>query len=191
DPLFNRIDADDPGAAVPTYDHLKAGLIRVTIRLADNLDVIDAAGNVITNAARTVDVWRGVPTVENVDYTAPYQYDGRAPTLQHQAAGGPHAHGQIAAEPPQEMLDDIAAFERTIYSSQAAADVAAAIDAGQPPPPLDLHAAPGSDAAAGQVVFQQVCARCHGTPTTSVIPEQVVFDSFFPVQHADGTVDVT
>src|SRR5262249_10282907 len=27
DPLFNRIDADDPGAPVPTYDHLKAGLI--------------------------------------------------------------------------------------------------------------------------------------------------------------------
>ena len=26
DPLFNRIDADDPDAAVLTYDHLKAGL---------------------------------------------------------------------------------------------------------------------------------------------------------------------
>src|SRR5262249_48923167 len=61
DPLFNRIAADDPTAATPTYDHLKAGLVRVTIRIADNLDVIDAQGRVVTNAARTVDVWRGVP----------------------------------------------------------------------------------------------------------------------------------
>src|SRR5262249_53589785 len=57
DPLFNRIDDDDPNAAVPTYDHLKAGLVRVTIRIGDNLDVIEAAGNVVTNAARTIDVW--------------------------------------------------------------------------------------------------------------------------------------
>src|SRR5262249_27223344 len=78
-----------------------------------------------------------------------------------------------------------------IFSSQAAADVAAAIDAGQTPPPLDLHLAPGSDAAAGQAVFLQVCARCHGSPATNVIPDQAVFDSFFPVEHADGTVDVT
>src|SRR5579862_2293644 len=47
DPLFNPIDADDPAASPPTYAHLQAGLVRVTIPLADNLDVIDAAGNVI------------------------------------------------------------------------------------------------------------------------------------------------
>src|SRR5947208_3262396 len=38
DELFNRIDADDPDAAVPTYDHLRAGLVRVTVPLAANLD---------------------------------------------------------------------------------------------------------------------------------------------------------
>lgn len=31
------------------------GLVRVTLTLADNLDVIDADGNVITNADRTVE----------------------------------------------------------------------------------------------------------------------------------------
>ncbi len=101
DPLFNPIDADDPGAAVPTYDHLKAGLVRVTLTLADNLDVVDASGNVITNAQRTISVWRGVPSTENVAYTAPYQYDGRAPTPSEvQAVGALDLHSQIVASRP-------------------------------------------------------------------------------------------
>jgi mono/diheme cytochrome c family protein len=187
DPLFNPIDADDPNAAVLTYDHLKAGLVRITLKLADNLDVIDANGNVITNADRTIFVWRGVPTIENVAYTAPYQYDGRAPTLEVQANGALHAHSQIPRDPADPVLAMIANFERTLFSSQAASDVAAALAAGQAPPPLDVHAPPGSDAAAGQVVFQNICAKCHGTPTTNFIPDQVVFDSFFPVQNPDGT----
>jgi cytochrome c peroxidase len=190
DPLFNRIDADDPNAAVPTYDHLKAGLIRVTIKLADNLDVIDGAGNVITNADRTISVWRGVPSTENVAYTAPSQYDGRAPTLEVQANGALHAHSQIANDPPAAILSLIATFEKSVFSSPDAAAVAQALAAGQPPPPLDLQLPAGSDAAAGQVVFQQICAKCHGSPTTNQILDQTVFDSFFPVQHADGTVDV-
>lgn len=190
DPLFNPIDADDPSAAVPTYDHLKAGLVRVTITIADNLDVIDANGNVITNAARTISVWRGVPTIENVAYTAPYQYDGRGPTLEVQANAALHAHSQIDREPPDQKLAQIAGFERTVFSSSAAADVAAALAAGQTPAPLDLHFPGGSDEALGQGVFQSVCAKCHGSPTTNVVVDKAVFDSFFPVQHADGTIDI-
>lgn len=189
-PLFNRIDADDPAAAVPTYDHLKAGLIRVTVKLADNLDVIDGAGNVITNADRTISVWRGVPTIENVGYTAPYQYDGRAATLEVQADGALRAHSQISHGPSKEVLEKIADFERTVFSDPAAAAVADALEEGKVPPPVDVHPAPGSDAAAGQVLFQSVCARCHGSPTTNVIVDKAVFDSFFPVQHADGTIDI-
>jgi hypothetical protein len=190
DPLFNRIDADDPDAAVPTYDHLKAGLIRVTVPLADNLDVIDLAGNVITNAARTISMWRGVPSTENVGYTAPYQYDGRAPTLEVQADGALHAHSQIDREPRPVVLESIADFERATFSSHAAEEVAEGLDEGRTPAPLDLHLPPGSDAAKGQAVFQSICAKCHGSPTTNVIVDQDVFDSFFPVQHDDGTVDI-
>jgi cytochrome c peroxidase len=190
DELFNAIDADDPAAAVLTFDHLKAGLVRVTIKLADNLDVIDGAGNVVTNAARTISVWRGVPTIENVAYTAPYQYDGRAPSLQVQANAALHAHSQISHEPSAEVLQQIASFEQTVFSSDDAEDVAEALAHGQTPAPLDLHLPAGSDAAAGQAVFQSVCAKCHGSPTTNVIVDRPVFDSFFPVQHADGTIDV-
>jgi cytochrome c peroxidase len=190
DPLFNRIDADDPNAAVPTYNHLKAGLVRINLKIADNLDVIDGAGNVITNADRTIFVWRGVPTVENTAYTGPFQYDNREPNLEHQALGALHAHSQIANDPNPNVLAMIANFERTIFSGPDAAAVGAAIAAGQTPAPVDVHAPPGSDAAAGQVVFQNVCAKCHGTPTTNFIPDQLVFDSFFPVLNADGTVNV-
>lgn len=190
DPLFNRIDADDPNAAVPTYEHLKRGLVRVTLTLADNLDVIDADGNVITGADRTVFVWRGVPTIENVGYTAPYQLDGRAPTLPVQADGALHAHSQIGKEPPAEVLAQIAAFERSVFSSPAAAEVADQLAHGQTPPPVDLHPAPGSDEAAGQAIFNQICAKCHGTGTTNVFTDSVVESNFFPVQHADGTVDI-
>jgi cytochrome c peroxidase len=190
DPLFSPVDADDPNAAVPTYDHLKAGLIRVTIRIADNLDVIDGAGNVITNADRTIFVWRGVPTIENTEYTAPYQYDGRAATFQIQADGALHNHSQITQEPPAEVLNQLAAFESTIFSDEAAVAVAEAIESGQTPPPVDVHPPAGSDAEAGQVVFNTICAKCHGSPTTNQILDQTVFDSFFPVQNPDGTVHV-
>jgi len=190
DPLFARIDADDPAAAVPTFDHLRAGLVRVTLRLADNLDVIDGAGNVVTNASRTIFVWRGVPTVENVAYTAPYQLDGRAPTLAEQALGALRAHSELAPDPDPDKLDEVAAFELTLFSSSAAADVARALAAGQQPAPLDLHLPADSAAARGQALFLATCAKCHGTPTTHVIPDQAVVDSFFPVQHADGTIDI-
>jgi cytochrome c peroxidase len=189
DPLFNPIDADDPTAAAPTYDHLKAGLVRVTLKLADNLDVIDAGGNVITNADRTIWVWRGVPSTENVAYTGPYQYDGRAPTLEVQANGALHAHSRIDREPSDEVLEQISDFERTTFSSSAAREVADALEDGRAPEPLDLHFPPGSDEAAGQVLFQNICARCHGSPSTDVI-DKAVFDSFFPLQHADGTIEI-
>src|SRR5262249_54160558 len=136
DPLFNRIDADDPTAAVPTYDHLARGLVRVTLKLADNLDVIDGAGNVITNADRTIFVWRGVPSVRNVAYTAPYQYDGRAPTLEEQADGALHAHSQIDHEPSPEELGAIADFETRLFSSEGARKVSNDLDHGRTPDPV-------------------------------------------------------
>lgn len=60
-PCSTRLDADDPAAAEPTFEHLKKGLIRVVLPLPDNMDVIDVDGAVITPADRSISVWRGVP----------------------------------------------------------------------------------------------------------------------------------
>ena len=38
--------------------------MRVTLPLPENVDLIDADGAVVTPAARTIDVWRAVPTVD-------------------------------------------------------------------------------------------------------------------------------
>lgn len=51
DPLFNPIDADDPTAASPTYEHLKLGLIRIVLKLPDNMDLINADGSQVVTPA--------------------------------------------------------------------------------------------------------------------------------------------
>ena len=190
DPLFNPLDADDPGAATATYHHLEAGLVRVTLSLADNLDVVDAAGNVVTNAARTLDVWRGVPSVENTAYTAPYQTDGRIPSLQIQASAALHAHSQIDHAPTAGQLDDIASFEQALFSGPGAALIAGAIALGFPPPDPEPVFAPGSPEAAGQSLFYKACAPCHGTPTQTHITSPAVHDQLHPVLDTDGSMSV-
>jgi cytochrome c peroxidase len=191
DPLFNRMDADDPAAAVPTYAHLRAGLVRVTLPLADNLDLVDAAGNVVTNAARTISVWRGVPTVENTAYTAPYQLDGRSATLEDQAIGALHAHSQISVTPPPAVGQAIAAYERTAFSGPRAAHIAEELAEGETPDNLEPHFPPGSAEAAGQALFLQGCAPCHGGPQGNQIVNQAVHDQAFPVLNADGSASIS
>ena len=189
DPLFNIIDADNPTAATPTFNHLQAGLVRVNVPLAGNLDIIDANGNVITNADRTVAVWRGVPTTQNTSYTAPYQYDGRAETLEIQADGALHAHSQIDHEPSPDTLEDIADFERTLYTDPAAAVVADFVDAGLTPPDLLPHFPPGTELGAGEVLFKNICAQCHGTGTVNVMNAAVRAQAF-GLLDAQGAITV-
>lgn len=188
DRLFDPLDADDPTAASPTYDHLrKRGLIRITLPLAPNLDLIDAAGNVVTNAERTISVWRGVPTVENTALTAPFLYDGRASTLQQQALGALRDHSALSKNPAPNVLDDIAAYEKTVFSSPGVAAVAGAVAAGVPAPDPDPAFAPGSPEALGKALFQQACAPCHGGASGSQIVDRSVQDQFFPVLDQNGS----
>ena len=136
----------------------------------------------------SVDVWRAVMPVQNVAITGPdsvlpiwppaprlaimgtdpngpnrqggYQHDARFGSLQEQARGALLAHAQTA-EPPAGMLDDLAAFQRTLFSSPQVEALAAAIDSGAAPFPdpdpeltdLELH---------GKAVFTRSCAQCHG-----------------------------
>jgi len=131
DPLFNPIDADDPLAPNPTYEHLKKGLVRVVLDLPDNMDLIDAAGNVVTPPDRTVAVWRAVPTVEDTAISAPYQYDGRKVTLQEQAQGAVTAHSQ-GRKVPKKDLDALAEFQQKQFTSKRAEIVAKKLAYGVP-----------------------------------------------------------
>jgi cytochrome c peroxidase len=124
DPLFHPLDADDPSAATPTYAHVRKGLIRVVLTLPANMDVIDLAGNVVTPSSRKIEVWRGVPTVENTAITGPYQLDGRAASLEAQAQAAITSHSQ-GPTVSSHTLDRIAGFERAQFSSARAAFVAA------------------------------------------------------------------
>jgi cytochrome c peroxidase len=192
DPLFNPIDADDPGAATPTYEHMKRGLIRITLPLPDNMDLLDFAGNVITPPERTVSVWRSVPSVANTSYTAPYQFDGRAATLQAQALGALEAHSQIDHRVGKGQLDLIAGFEDTVYTSDRAAFVAAERAAGVPAEDI-----PSPEAAMeltaeeqhGRDVFEAACTGCHGTATTNVITNRAAQNElFFQLDHAGNII---
>jgi cytochrome c peroxidase len=191
DPLFNPIDADDPDAEALTYDHLKKGLIRVRLKLPENMDLIDSEGNVTTPPDRTYEVWRAVPTVENSALSGPFQYDGRFPTLQVQAQHAITDHSQ-GPDVPSSDLDAIAAFQETIFSSNRAKRVAHKMDKGIPvedivPPELHLDdLTPAQER--GRDVYQLACEACHGGATTMQITNSEVHALAFLQLNEDGNV---
>jgi cytochrome c peroxidase len=190
DPLFNRIDADDPFAAEPSYEHLKKGLVRVVLELPSNMDLIDLEGNVVTNAERTIEVWRAVPTVENTAITAPYQYDGRLVTLQDQAQGAITAHSQ-GPQVARKDLDAIAEFQERQFSSGRARSVAKKLARGVPVeeierPELEMKLTPAQ--ARGLEVYNLACEACHGGATTAQVVNRAVHDFAFVELKPDGNV---
>jgi len=140
--------------------------------------VIDPATD-LPSADRFTDVWRGVPSVNNVKLTGPdgatptwlrgpnpnggFQADARFGTLQEQALGALTAHAAVQVNPEQSFLDDLAAFQETLFSSPAlrSAVSAAAMD----PLPPDATLAPL--ALEGKAVFIRSCMQCHGGPGLS------------------------
>lgn len=184
DPLFRAIDADDyriNGENATDFSNLREnGLIRITFPLPANIRLIDP----VTNAPSPetfVDVWRSVPTVNDVALTGPdvrnpwfrgpnafggYQLDGRAATLQEQALGALVNHAKIQVAPPQQMLDDLAAFERVQYTNPRVRALSEAVDDGAatlPDPDLPLSELQEQ----GKQVFLRACAQCHGGASQS------------------------
>jgi hypothetical protein len=117
DPLFRPIDADDfrvHGASASDYTTLRRnGLIRITLPLPANVSLIDPATNQ-PSTETFVDVWRSVPSVNNVALTGPdghvfvnrgpnpgggYQLDARITTLQEQALSAFVNHAQVQRTP--------------------------------------------------------------------------------------------
>ncbi len=79
-----------------------------------------------------MDVWRSVPTVNDVALTGPdsgilwprgpndtggYQVDARVSTLQEQALGGFTNHAQVQNPPSQRILDDLSSFQRVLFTN--------------------------------------------------------------------------
>ena len=185
DPLFRPIDADDfrsNGDDASDFSNLRQnGLVRITLPLPPNIRLIDPATNAVSNET-FVDVWRMVPTVNDVALTGPdagiavwprdpnpsggYQLDARLTTLQEQALGALVNHAQIQDVPPQRLLDDLSSFQRVLFTNQRVRALADAVRAGNdalpdPDPPLNELELQG------KAVFARACSQCHGGPGQS------------------------
>ena len=191
DPLFRPMDADDfriHGANASDFTTLRRnGLIRVVVPLPRNVRLIDPATNQPSTES-FADVWRAVPSVNDVALTGPdahifvprgpnpgggYQLDARVATLQEQALGALINHAQLGAAPSQRTLDDLAAFQSTLFSSAGVRALAGAVKQGVTPlpdsdPPLtDLERQ-------GKIVFARACGHCHGGPGQSTTASPLI-----------------
>ncbi len=184
DPLFRPIDADDfraNGENASDFSNLRQnGLIRITFPLPSNLRLIDPATNLPT-AETFVDVWRSVPTVNDVALTGPdagiawqrgpnerggYQLDARFATLQEQALGAFVTHAQVQNTPPQELLDDLSSFQRVLFTNHRVRALADAVREGTEPLP-DPDRRLNALEQEGKTVFGRACGQCHGGPGQS------------------------
>jgi cytochrome c peroxidase len=187
DPLFRAIDADDfrvNGAAARDFSNLTVnGLVRVTIPLPANVKLLDCGATVpcpasaLPTSETEADVWRATPSIFDVAITGPdgvaptsprgpnpnggYQLDGRIDTLQNQALGALRNHAKVTVDPPASFLDDLAAFQKTQFSSPSVKALFDAMAAGTSPLP-DPDPALDALETAGKVVFNRSCAQCHG-----------------------------
>lgn len=169
-PLFRAIDSDD-GAGVSYGRLLNDAVIRVGIDLPPNVTAHrltgcnpDGSGCVEgEDVGRSIVFNRGVPTTLDTPSLDPIlMSDGREPSLQSQANGAIHAHMQPTTEPTATQLDQIAAYEKTLFSSKTLAAFASGGAAPELPP--------GKTAAEkrGRAAFvdgpQGKCAFCHSGP---------------------------
>jgi cytochrome c peroxidase len=191
DPLFRPLDADDfrtNGENATDYSNLRQnGLVRITFTLPSNIKVIDPATNA-PSADTFVDVWRSVPSVDNVALTGPddgvawprgpnefggYQLDARVTTLQEQALGALTHHAEIQGAAPQQLLDDLSAFQRVLFTNSRVRHLADALRTGASPLP-DTDRPLTELEQQGKVVFERACTQCHGGPGQSTPQAPVI-----------------
>jgi cytochrome c peroxidase len=197
DPLFRPVDADDfrtNGESASDYRNLRGnGLVRVTFALPANVWLVDSETDQ-PSAEPFVDVWRMVPTINDVTLTGSdgmnpwsrgpnntggYQLDARFARLQEQANGALVNHAQISGTPSQRLLDDLAAFQLTRFTNSRVRALAGAVDAStfplpDPDPPLTALEQQGKQ------VFVRACAHCHGgAGQSTTTPPLVRFHDIF------------
>jgi cytochrome c peroxidase len=164
DPLFRPIDAND---GTNDFTNLRRhALVRVFIELPTDAQGQKLVWPLDDPNATVVAVWRSTPTVMNTAFTAPYQLDGRESALEGQALGALVNHSEITTAPKVRFLDDVAAFEKAQFSSPSVKLLAAALEAGQTPPPTDPPL--NELEQRGKALFDHHYAVCHGGPTQTV-----------------------
>src|SRR4029434_4583773 len=169
-------------------DMVETGLVRVTMPLPANVRLIDPVTGQPSDET-FIDLWRAVMPVVDVAITGPdgvapvYPPDasrvpimGQDPVGPNTQRGHPHearfvslhvqarsaliAHAQVTGDPSSELLDDLAAFQETLFSSPRVRQLARAIQSGttfpDPDPELDELEQQGKE------VFTRACAQCHG-----------------------------
>lgn len=191
-------DFREHGDEASDYSNLvDNGLIRITMPLPANVRLLDPASGQPSDET-FVDLWRAVMPIADVAITGPdgvapiyppdpgrvaimgqdpvgpnaqggYQADARFGSLQEQAHGALLAHAQIVGEPPAGLLDDLAAFQETLFSSRRVRHLAGEIRGG-----ATTFTDPDSELdeleARGKAVFNRACGQCHGGalhPSTS------------------------
>ncbi len=185
DPLFRPIDADDfrtLGENASDFSNLRQnGLIRIVFPLPSNVRLIVPGTTDVSNET-SVDVWRMVPSVNDVALTGPdgtspvwprdpnptggYQLDARFGSLQQQALGALINHAQVQNTVPQERLDDLASFQRVLFTNRRVRALSDAVRAGTTPLP-DPDPSLNTLEQQGKVVFDRACGQCHGGPGQS------------------------
>jgi cytochrome c peroxidase len=131
-----------------------------------------------------------VPSIADTAMTGPFQLDGRAATLEEQAQGAITSHSEGATAPAGE-LERIAAYERSVFSSDRARSAAEYLAGGGAPenaPSFEDGLELTPEEQRGREVYKTLCAPCHGGGNQATIVDRMIHDLAFPVLKADGTV---
>ena len=182
-------DFREHGELASDYSNLvENGLVRVIMPLPANVVLIDPSTGQPTSET-SVDLFRAVIPVFNVALSGPdgqlpvwppgapripimgqdpngpnrqggYQHDARFGTLQEQARAALIHHAEVTAEPPGDVLDALAAFQETLFSSTGVERLAESFlsGAGFVDPDPELNELEQQ----GKAVFTRACATCHG-----------------------------
>lgn len=155
DPLFRPLDSDLGDGA--SYSFLLAfALFNVNVPLHPDVRLADGPDD------RTVALRRSVPSIVNVAFTAPYQWDGRAGDLLDQALGAVRDHFEATRLPNRAELQSLARFQSEVVAPQR---LRALLSSGDPVPLGEDFSIPLQSLAArrGQAHFRDTCGTCHTT----------------------------
>jgi len=160
DPLFRPLDSDDGTGA--SYERLLThATFLIPLPLPANVKLADDP------TATEVILERGTPTVRDTAALDPVlMWDGRAPNLEEQALGATRTHAEPKRDPTAAELAQIAAFEKTLFSS---AELEAYAKGGPAP---GLPEGTTASEKRGRAFFEPtgLCGQCHSGVLLNEVP---------------------